>query len=74
VWVGNDDGRPMKDVSGGDLPAEIWRRFMQAAHAGGPARGFAPVDDAAFTGEETRVGFYATLAAEFERTAAQARP
>ena len=31
VWVGNDDNRPMNKVSGGDLPADIWRRFMLAA-------------------------------------------
>jgi penicillin-binding protein 1A len=31
VWVGNDDGTPMRGVTGGDLPARIWREFMQAA-------------------------------------------
>jgi 1A family penicillin-binding protein len=29
VWVGNDDSSPMRGVTGGSLPAEIWRRFMQ---------------------------------------------
>jgi 1A family penicillin-binding protein len=33
VWVGNDDEAPMKGVTGGDLPARIWREFMQAALA-----------------------------------------
>lgn len=28
VWVGNDDGKPMKMVSGGGLPAMIFRDFM----------------------------------------------
>lgn len=28
VWVGNDDNSPMKGVTGGTLPAEIWRRVM----------------------------------------------
>ncbi|WP_282604174.1 PBP1A family penicillin-binding protein [Pelagibius sp. Alg239-R121] len=28
VWVGNDDNRPMKGVTGGGLPAEIWHDFM----------------------------------------------
>lgn len=28
VWVGNDDGSPMKDVTGGGLPAKIWQTFM----------------------------------------------
>ena len=31
VWVGNDDGSPMKNVSGGGLPADIWKDFMQVA-------------------------------------------
>ena len=31
VWVGRDDNSPMEDVSGGSLPATIWRRFMEAA-------------------------------------------
>ncbi|HEX4893024.1 MAG TPA: PBP1A family penicillin-binding protein [Hyphomicrobiaceae bacterium] len=34
VWVGNDDGSPMRGVTGGSLPAEIWRRFMTES---GPA-------------------------------------
>ncbi len=33
VWVGNDDGTPMNQVTGGALPAEIWRRMMLTAHA-----------------------------------------
>ena len=28
VWLGNDDGSPMGEVTGGGYPAEIWRRFM----------------------------------------------
>jgi penicillin-binding protein 1A len=31
VWVGNDDFTPMKRVTGGSLPAEIWVRFMRKA-------------------------------------------
>jgi penicillin-binding protein 1A len=31
VWVGNDDNRPMEGVSGGGLPARIWRNFMLQA-------------------------------------------
>lgn len=38
VWVGNDDGAPMKNVTGGGLPARIWRDFMTEAHAALPAR------------------------------------
>ena len=28
VWVGRDDNTPMKRVTGGGAPAEIWRAFM----------------------------------------------
>ncbi len=38
VWVGNDDGTPMKGVTGGGLPARIWSDFMLEAHAGAPVR------------------------------------
>ncbi len=32
VWVGNDDFQPMDKVTGGTLPASIWKAFMTAAH------------------------------------------
>ncbi|HEV2303262.1 MAG TPA: PBP1A family penicillin-binding protein [Stellaceae bacterium] len=38
VWFGNDDNRPMRRVTGGSLPAEVWREFMLAATAGMPVR------------------------------------
>ncbi|MBX5154741.1 PBP1A family penicillin-binding protein [Rhizobium lentis] len=31
VWVGNDDDAPMKGVTGGALPAHIWRDFIREA-------------------------------------------
>ncbi len=31
VWLGNDDDSPTKKVSGGNLPVEIWSRFMREA-------------------------------------------
>lgn len=37
VWVGNDDFTPMKRVTGGSLPAQIWKRFMTAAMKSDPA-------------------------------------
>jgi penicillin-binding protein 1A len=36
VWFGNDDGSPMKRVTGGAIPAEAWHEFMVAAHEGVP--------------------------------------
>ena len=44
VWLGNDDGSPTKKVSGGNLPVEIWSRFMRDAHQGVPAAGL-PLGD-----------------------------
>ena len=34
VWLGNDDGAPMKKVTGGGLPAKIWHDFMVKALSG----------------------------------------
>jgi penicillin-binding protein 1A len=33
VWVGNDDNTPTNRVTGGDLPANIWRDFVGRALA-----------------------------------------
>nr|WP_246513427.1 penicillin-binding protein 1A [Azospirillum picis] len=38
VWLGNDNNDAMKKVTGGTLPAKLWRDFMTDAHAGRPAR------------------------------------
>ena len=38
IWVGNDKGTPMKQVTGGRLPAMIWSAFMRDALAGSPAK------------------------------------
>jgi len=29
VWMGNDDNTPMKGVTGGMFPAEVWGNFMR---------------------------------------------
>ena len=34
VWLGNDDNSTMKRVFGSGLPAEIWAKYMRAAHVG----------------------------------------
>jgi penicillin-binding protein 1A len=36
VWLGNDDGTATRKVSGGNLPVDIWSRFMKGAHQGVP--------------------------------------
>jgi len=32
IWLGNDDSSPTDHVSGGDMPARIWRDFIAAAY------------------------------------------
>ena len=34
VWMGNDDNSPTKNVTGGSLPALVWRDVMEPAHQG----------------------------------------
>jgi membrane peptidoglycan carboxypeptidase len=31
VWVGNDDRTPTSGITGGALPAQVWRQFVTAA-------------------------------------------
>jgi penicillin-binding protein 1A len=37
AWFGNDDEAPMKNVTGGNLPARLWGRVMARGLAGVPA-------------------------------------
>jgi penicillin-binding protein 1A len=39
VWMGFDDNTPLTGVTGGGLPAEIWRETMTRVHEGMPLRG-----------------------------------
>ena len=45
VWVGNDDNTPNAGLSGGGIPARVWRDFMQQALGVGPAHVAEPVTD-----------------------------
>lgn len=38
VWMGYDDNTPLKGVTGGGLPAEIWQHAMAKIHTDLPAR------------------------------------
>ncbi|MDR3516129.1 MAG: PBP1A family penicillin-binding protein [Azospirillaceae bacterium] len=38
VWIGNDDGTPMKRVVGGSIPARLWHDVMSDAEARLPRR------------------------------------
>ena len=48
VWLGNDDNTPMKKMTGGGLPVEIWSRFMRDAHQGVPVAGLPSVPSRGF--------------------------
>jgi penicillin-binding protein 1A len=67
VWVGNDDDTPTDSVTGGQLPAEIWRRFMTEAHRGLPAEPLRAREPQRRTErEESLAAFYSDLSARFD--------
>ncbi|MCC5996691.1 MAG: PBP1A family penicillin-binding protein [Oceanicaulis sp.] len=67
VWVGNDDDTPMNGVTGGQLPAEIWRRFMIEAHQGVRAAPLsAPEPRRRSERDERLAAYYASLSERFE--------
>lgn len=68
VWLGNDDNSPMKDVTGGLLPADTWKAFMDGAHVGQPKRPLgilAPEIDNDTT--RKRMAFYTRLVEDFTK-------
>jgi penicillin-binding protein 1A len=75
VWVGNDDGRSMNRVMGGNFPARLWREVMLLAHEGVAPRalpGTAPTSPAVALNEPANVG-QAQLARVLEEPDAIAR-
>ena len=74
VWVGNDDDTPMDAVTGGSLPAEIWRDMMSAAHQGAPARPLAAAAPRRRTEREERLAaFYSELSLRFSELGSRSR-
>jgi len=68
VWVGNDDNSPNPGLSGGGIPARVWRDFMQSALGVAPkytpAAEPADVDpdaDNAVDPEEPALGFQGNI-------------
>ncbi|MCK4938907.1 MAG: PBP1A family penicillin-binding protein [Rhodospirillaceae bacterium] len=45
VWVGNDNSSPMKNVTGGSIPAQMWKDYMARATEPANAWRKIPVDD-----------------------------
>ena len=61
VWVGNDDGKSMNKITGGTLPAAIFKGAMNASLSRYPAGGInqyaAPAEDDSFKDIEQQGGF-----------------
>ena len=68
VWVGNDDDKPMNQVTGGQVAAAIWKDYMVTAHMNLPSREFEWLlpDPEPVYEEDPRNGFYEGLAYDFE--------
>lgn len=73
IWVGNDDDTPMKKVTGGGLPADLWSDMMTIAHAGKKPERLIGADRAAVVSEEAeaRIAFYRGLSQAFSVAAGQ---
>ncbi len=61
VWVGNDDGTPMRKVTGGGLPARIWRDFMAPAVADMPVRDLPRYQPVPEQKKKKKRGFFSRL-------------
>ncbi len=68
VWVGNDAYTPMEKVTGGTIPAAIWKEFMLSAHQGLP---MLTLDGAypavSYASEPVLLDFYADVSRGFDR-------
>ncbi|MEZ6013295.1 MAG: PBP1A family penicillin-binding protein [Hyphomonas sp.] len=73
VWVGNDDDTPMKKVTGGGLPADLWSDMMEIAHNGKKPEALIGADSGVVVSEaaEARIAFYRGLSQAFSVAAGQ---
>jgi penicillin-binding protein 1A len=69
VWVGNDDDAPMKGVTGGSLPAQIWKSFMLEAMEADPAFDEDPPQVAAFEARSRELQDFASWETALENLA-----
>ncbi|WP_411819686.1 PBP1A family penicillin-binding protein [Hyphococcus formosus] len=68
VWVGNDAYTPMEKVTGGTIPASIWKDFMTSAHQGLPMRNLDGAFPAArYAAEPVLLDFYAEVSRGLNR-------
>tara|TARA_B100000614_G_scaffold256971_1_gene276464 strand:+ start:385 stop:2556 length:2172 start_codon:yes stop_codon:yes gene_type:complete len=73
IWVGNDDDKPMKKVTGGGLPADLWSDMMELAHAGKTPERLIGAESGLVISEEAeaRIAFYRGLSQAFSIAAGQ---
>ena len=76
VWIGNDDDKPMKQVTGGEVAAAVWRDYMTVAHAALPVRDFDWLlpDPVPTYEDDPRNPFFQDLASDFARAEEEAQP
>lgn len=67
IWVGNDSGAPMRGVTGGGLPARLWRDFMTGAHEGLVPKPIFGAGSAIAAPSATEEGFWPGLASRLWR-------
>jgi penicillin-binding protein 1A len=75
VWVGNDDDKPMVEVTGGAMPARIFSQMMTAALEGiepEPLPGARDLEDYLPSEDQERLNFYRRLAGAFASVEASA--
>jgi penicillin-binding protein 1A len=60
IWMGNDDYKPTRQLTGGQLPAGLWHDIMGFAHRGLPYAAL-PETDGAESGERPRSGLIAEM-------------
>ncbi len=75
VWVGNDDDKPMVEVTGGAMPARIFSTIMEAALEGiepEPLPGARDLEDYLPSEDQERLNFYRGLAGAFASVEARA--
>lgn len=75
VWVGNDDDTPMKRVTGGGLPAELWADIMKVAHEGKKPEALFGANRAVVLDPvaEERITFYRGMAQAFAAASGTSR-
>jgi len=80
VWVGNDEATPMAKVTGGSIPARIWKGFMTealknvAAHDLPTAYSVASQDTMPWEGEQSGISAAPTSARDQWKSGQQRPP